>query len=150
MNTKLFLNAAIVLPLLLAGAAPANAASSKSAAPIQLLQPGDAQLSCQALATQINELANAEAQAPRKRRGGFGSFGKMLGAAAPMLGSMGGMGGNGIGGALANQAIGAIQAGAAQSQAQGQADAASAAPASQTVAAQRRDRLMEFFQSKGC
>ena len=155
MLTKTFPRLAAALPLLMLVAAPAGAKDA-AAAPVQLLQPGDAQLTCGALAAQINTLALAEAAPakPKKRGFGVGSLTKVLGAAAPMLGplgGMGGMGGGGIGGGLINGALGALQSGATDAQISSGMDAAAAAiPAPQSVEAQRKARLMGFFTQKGC
>jgi uncharacterized membrane protein len=140
-----------MLPALILAATPAAAAKEAPAVPVQLLQPGDGQLSCQALATQINQLASAEAQPakPKKKGFGFGALTKVLGAAAPVLG---GMGGSGMGGMLAGQAMGALQGSAAENQMNAQMEAATAAamPVAQSVEAQRKARLMGFFTEKGC
>jgi hypothetical protein len=53
---------------------------------------------------------------------------------------------------IASQAMGAVQSSAMESQMQAQSDAAMAAmnPAPQSIEAQRKARLMGFFQQKGC
>jgi hypothetical protein len=148
-NTN-FSRCVAMLPALILAATPA-AAKEARAAPVQLLQPGDGQLSCQALATQINQLASAEAQPakPKKKGFGFGALTKVLGAAAPMLS---GMGGSGMGSILAGQAMSALQGTAADNQMNAQMEAATAAavPLAQSVEAQRKARLMGFFTQKGC
>lgn len=116
---------------------------------VQLLQPGDSAKSCEALATEINALALAEAKPAKKKKKGFGlgSLTQALSMASPMLGNIGG----GMGGAIASQAIGAAQSSAMQSQAQESMDSAMAAMnPNQSIEAQRKARLMGFFESKGC
>jgi hypothetical protein len=145
MTITTFSRAAIV-PLLILASTPA-AAKTAPAAQVQLLQPGDAQLSCQALATQINELALLEAKPKKKKGFGLGGLGKVLIAASPL----GAMAGSGLAGQLATQAAGMAQQGAMQGELQGQVDAATAAAnPTQSVEAQRKNRLMGFSTQKGC
>lgn len=130
---------------------PALAKNAPAPAEIQLLQPGDSKLTCEALATEINSLTVAEAQpAKKKKKFGLGGLGKALSMASPML-MMGGMGGGGIGGQLVAQAAGTAQQAAMESQMQGQMDAAvDAMNPVQSVAAQRKARLMNFYETKNC
>lgn len=126
---------------------PAHARAKDAAAPIQLLQSGDSQMGCQALATEINTLAIADAKPKKKKGFGLGGFGKVLMMASPL----GALAGNGIAGQLATQAAGMAQQGAMEAQASGQSgDTLDAPSASQSVEAQRKARLMGFFSQKGC
>ena len=145
MSTTKFSRTAM-LPLLILASAPV-AARTAPPAPMQLLQPGDAQLTCQALATQINNLALLEAKPKKKKGFGLGGLGKVLMAASPL----GAMAGSGIAGQLVTQAAGMAQQGAMEGQLQSQIDAATGAvEPMQSVEAQRKTRLMGFFTQKGC
>src|SRR5688572_15061970 len=105
------LGAAAFAAALLAG--PVRA---EDAAP-ELLQPGDAEKSCAALAAEINALSEREAKAAKRAestRKFLGFAGAALQAAAPLLNS-GKMEG-GQGSYMAQQALGSIQQQAMQQQ----------------------------------
>lgn len=118
-------------------------ASAAGAAEIVLVQPGDRELSCEALAKEINDLAQASAEpAKKKKKGAFGFLGKALSVASPMLGTVG----NGAGVMVAGQAAAAVQSAERETQ-QEQAKASSSLA---SVAQQRRTRLMTIFAEKKC
>lgn len=152
MTAKTIFKSSLVAMLIGAAAvSPSAPAFAAEAAAVQLVQPGDADLTCEALASQINALASNDAQPKKKKRGfGLGSLTKVLSVASPMLG---GMGGSGMGGMIANQAISVAQTSAMESQMQDTMDGAMAAAnpmANQSIEQQRKNRLMGFYESKGC
>lgn len=115
--------------------------------PQTLVRAGDRAMSCEALAAEINTLANAGARSERpRRRGGLGVL-RALGAASPLLGAMG----SGVMGMAAGQAVSMAQQEAATS-GMDEAMAASidAASGRQSVAEQRKARLTGIFEEKGC
>lgn len=134
--------------------APVHAAS------VELVQAGDAELSCQVLAAQINDLSADRAKAAKRAASGR----KLLGFAATALqvASSGGFGGKlGAGnqsGYIAQQALGALQAQAMQQQMMGAAgqgfgadlDQPAQSPADTSVEAQRLARLNDLHARKGC
>ena len=113
-----------------------------------LVRTGDAQMTCQALANEINQLASADAKpAPKKKGFGFGGFGRALMAVSPLAA----MAGNGMGGQVMAQAAGLAQQQAMTAEAGRQTDAAlNAATSTQSVAAERKARLLAIFGQKGC
>jgi hypothetical protein len=143
------------------------------AAPIELVQAGDAEMTCPALAAEMNALSAARAKAAKRAESGR----KLLGFASTALqiagssGVLGKGGGGGQGNYAAQQALGSLQAQAQQQQvmaAQQQmlaaatqglggyggsdpsAAAPSAPPADASVEAQRLARLTELHAQKGC
>ena len=116
-----------------------------STAPVQLLQPGDSQMGCDALISEINQLAQAEAAPEPKKKRGIG-VGRLLSMAAPALPLVAGA--NPLANMVIGQAASMAQQGAMDQQMQ--AMTAAAAPAGLSIAAQRKERLMGFFQQKGC
>jgi hypothetical protein len=139
--------------------APAPASATVPApAPVQLVRPGDGQMSCQALSDEINQLALTEqpaaatqtaAAAPKKKKG-LG-FLKMLGGAAPMLSMVPGVGAAGM---LMSSAAGAATQGSSQAAADDMmADSRAMmqrAMSGPSIASQRKERLTEMFTAKGC
>jgi hypothetical protein len=142
--------------------------TTAQAATLELVQPGDADMTCQALSAEMNTLSAAKAKAARRAESGR----KLLGFASTALqiasssGALGGRGG-GLGagnqsGYIAQQALGSIQAQAMQQQmAQGYGAglggfgptgaAAPAAPAADTsIEAQRLARLTDLHAQKSC
>lgn len=149
--TRLFpcIGAATVATFLLAGSA---------AAATDLVQPGDGEKSCAALAAEINTLSASEAKAAKRADSGrklLGFAATALQVAAPLLGGSKGAGG---GDYAAQQALGAIQAQAMQQQAQQQVSGAygallGAPPAPEPVAsvgAQRLAHLKGIYGGKAC
>ena len=146
------------------------AAVQAQAAPLDLVQPGDAETSCEALAAEMNTLSSAKAKAAKRADSGR----KLLGFAATALqvagssGLLGKGGGGGQGNYMAQQALGSLQAQAQQQQmmaAQQQmmaglgglgagldpsAAAPAPAPADTSVEAQRLARLTDLHATKGC
>lgn len=135
------------------------------AAPLELVQSGDAEMTCQALSSEMNTLSAAKAKAAKRAESGR----KILGFASTALqiasssGALGGKGGGfGAGnqsGYIAQQALGSIQAQAMQQQmAQGFGGlggfdpSGSAAPAATdtSIEAQRLARLTDLHAQKGC
>ncbi|MBS0285027.1 MAG: hypothetical protein JSS15_11470 [Proteobacteria bacterium] len=121
--------------------APLRASEAGEPVPFETVKAGDRDMSCEALATEINALdrqqqaANAGA---RKKKGGLG-FLKMLGAASPVLGMAGG------GGAVASTAMGA-----AGSVAGGMAGTPGGNTDEMMLRNQRKQRLMGIFNEKKC
>jgi len=130
------------------------------AAPVELVKAGDAEMSCQAVAAEMNALSAQKAKAAKRAESGR----KLLSFATTALqvassGGMGGMGGGGNqSGYIAQQALGALQAQAMQQQMMGAAgqgfgaftDPAAAPPADDSVEAQRLARLNDLHAQKGC
>lgn len=145
---SLFLAAA--LPL----AAEAKPAKSK---PVELIQAGDGEMSCKALADEMNTLSTQQAKSAKRAESGrkiFSLATTALQAASPLLS---GMGGGGQSGYIAQQALGAVQAQAMQQQMMGQMNQAYGAagleqPAKTdtSVEAQRLARLTDMHAQKGC
>jgi hypothetical protein len=156
------------------GALIALAAVHAQAAPLELVQAGDAEMTCQALAAEMNTLSAAKAKAAKRADSGR----KLLGFASTALqvasssGLLGKGGGGGQSSYMAQQALGSLQAQAQQQQmmaAQQQAMAAAtqglggfgggldpsaaapaAPPADTSVEAQRLARLTDLHAKKGC
>lgn len=138
--------------------APATARETASAAvaPAQLVRAGDSQMSCEALAAEINQLSVADrpvvaaAVQPPKKKGGFL---RVLGRAAPYLGPLGMLGG-GAAALAASSAVGAAgSAGAANGTNEMMEESRAAmrrALAGPSVESQRRDRLTAMFETKHC
>jgi len=138
-----------MLGLTLAIAAGPLAAGHAWAAETALVQPGDRDLSCDALAGQINALAQSDAEPVRKKKkkGGFGFLTKALSAASPMLGNLG----QGTGALVAGQAAAAVQSAQMEAQMDDQMALAMAATnPRESVEQQRRARLMAIFEDKNC
>ncbi len=136
----------------IAVAAMAPGVSRAAPLPAQdIVRLGDRDMSCQALAAEINSLvqpAAAEEVAAKPKKHGFG-FLKMLGAAMPMAGLVGSMGG-----AVLSSAAGAAQAAATTSApADMMAESsrmARTALAGGTPEQQRKERLTAIFEEKRC
>lgn len=136
---------------------PTPAAATPTAPmPVQLVRAGDNQMSCEALAAEINQLAQAgqpvaaAAAQPKKKRSGLL---RALGQAAPLLGPVGMLGG-GVAGALASSAVSAASTAGATSQTDDMMDQSRAmmtrAMAGPSIESQRKDRLTAIFEGKRC
>lgn len=148
----------------------ALAAVQAQAAPLELVQPGDAEKSCEALASEMNALSSARAKAAKRADSGR----KLLGFAATALqvasssGLLGKGGGGGDSSYMAQQALGSLQAQAQQQQMMGAqqqmmaglgglgagldpaASALAPTPADTSIEAQRLARLTDLHADKGC
>lgn len=138
--------------------------TAAQAAPLELVQSGDAEMTCPALSSEINTLSAAKAKAAKRAESGR----KLLGFASTALqiasssGALGGKGGGfGAGnqsGYIAQQALGSIQAQAMQQQMTqgfgglgGFDPSGATAPAADTsIEAQRLARLTDLHAQKGC
>ncbi|WP_162928267.1 hypothetical protein [Sphingopyxis terrae] len=121
--------------------APSYAKKQVEAPAFQTVKPGDREMSCEALAAEINSLdgqRQADASAKQKKKKGLG-FLKMLGAASPILGVAG------SGGAVASTAMGAAGSVAGGMGGSGQEDAEAMLQRNQ-----RKQRLMGIFDEKKC
>ncbi|MBV9747893.1 MAG: hypothetical protein JO157_03670 [Acetobacteraceae bacterium] len=125
--------------------------SMSRAAEQEVVRVGDRDLTCTALAAEINTLAQPDAEeaaAKPAKKHGFG-FLKVLGSAVPLVGMA-----NGMGGALLSSAAGAAQAAGAQGQAAGAMEQsnrfAREALAGGSAAQQRKERLTSIFEEKRC
>lgn len=110
--------------------------------PETAVQPGDRELSCEALAAEINTLATAPAKPLKKKKKGLG-FLRVLGAVSPLGGMVGG-----TGGALASSAmstVGNVAASEARNARQG--DYPAARP---SLAEQRLQWLSQIRTEKKC
>ena len=120
-------------------------------APLQLIQPGDKAMSCEALAAEINSLSAAKAKTAQRAEAGRKARGFMSSAltlAGPMLGgALSSAGGDGTGALIAQQAIGALQT---QQMSQAYAPALEASAAGVSLEVQRMARLSEIYAAKGC
>lgn len=149
---------------LLAALASGGVAEAQASA-IQVIQPGDPELSCEALATQINTLSADQAKAAKRAASGrklLGFATTALQVAGPMLSSglAKGGGDGGMGAMMAQQAMGQMQAQAMQQQmgAMGALGAMGggygAAPAEGdergSLESQRLARLNHLHAQKGC
>lgn len=160
-TSRVFSPLGLALATLLIGAAatvsPAHAAAP--AARVELVQPGDADMSCAALTAEINQLAAGRAKAASRAAAGrkvFGFASTAFQVAAPMMtggliGGFGGLGGGGMMTSILGQAASsAVQQGVMQASVRG-APAAPAADANDTsIEAQRIQRLTAMLQTKGC
>lgn len=137
---KISMLAALLTATLLAPA-PLHAGKEAQPVPFETVKTGDRNLSCEALAAEINSLngqqQNADASA-KKKKGGLG-FLKMLGAASPILGVAG------SGGAVASTAMGA-----AGSVAGGMSATPIGNAENMMLRSQRRQRLTSIFNEKNC
>lgn len=140
--------------------------TAAQATPVELVQSGDAEMTCTALGAEMNTLSAAKAKAAKRAESGR----KILGFASTALqiasssGALGGKGGGfGAGnqsGYIAQQALGSIQAQAMQQQmTQGYGagfggfdPSGSAAPAASdtSIEAQRLARVTDLHAQKGC
>lgn len=135
--------------------APHGAEATEPAlAPVQLVQTGDHDMSCPALAAEINRLAAMDAApaevtpaAPKKKHG-LG-FSKVLGGAAPFIPGVGGIVGGAVLSTAATAAGGDASHGADEMVASSRLLMAKAA-AGPSVAAQRKERLTAIFEAKRC
>lgn len=124
--------------------------AGRAAEPVEVVRLGDRQMSCAALAGEINALAQVQSPAAAKprKKGGFG-FLKVIGTAVPLVGI-----GNAMGGALLSSAAGAAQTAAAQGEAEGAINdsrrMAADAMAGLGPAEQRKARLTGIFEEKHC
>lgn len=117
----------------------------------EVVRVGDREMSCPALAAEINMLAQPAADQggakPAKKRG-FG-FLKVLGSAVPLVGM-----GSSMGGALLSSAAGAAQAAGAQDQNSRAIEQSSRlareAMAGGSAQQQRKERLTAIFEEKRC
>ena len=118
-------------------------------APVEVVRPGDRQMTCPALAAEINVLAQPQAavatSAKPKKKGGLG-FLRMLGSAVPMIGGVGG----GIGGGVLSAAGSLAAEGQAEKQMDDAQSMAREAMAGPTAAQQRKERLIAIFEEKRC
>lgn len=133
------------------GAMAPGASRAAMPAAQEVVRLGDRDMSCQALAAEINNLAQpavAEQAAAKPKKHGFG-FLKVLGAAMPMAGLAGSMGG-----AVLSSAAGAAQAAAATSAPSDMMAESSrmarTALAGGTPEQQRKERLTAIFEEKRC
>lgn len=137
--------AAVLAATLAAGAAHAQVSALK------LVQPGDSAMSCTALAAEINSLSEGQTKAASRAASGrklLGFATTAMSLAGPMLGGgVSGANSGGMGGMLAQQALGALQTQAMQAQMSGGNPAATAGV---SIEVQRMARLSEIFASKGC
>lgn len=143
---------ALTLAAVLACGGAAHAQSD-----VQLIQPGDGDMTCEALASEINTLSSAEAKAAKRAESGkkfMGFATAALQVAGPMLSSgMGKMGGDFQGAMLAQQAMGQLQGQAMQQQmvglnnADGVVDASSAGS---SIERQRLSRMKDLHARKRC
>ena len=149
--------------LMLVAAAPLPALAKTKPKTVELVQPGDAEMACDALAAEMNTLSTQQAKAAKRAESGrkfLGFAATALQAASPLLS---GGGGGGQSGYIAQQALGAVQAQAMQQQMQQQmmgqmaqaygggfADQAAPAKDETSVEAQRLARLTEMHAQKGC
>ena len=120
---------------------PSYAKKQSESQPFQTVKPGDREMSCEALAAEINSLdgqRQADASAKQKKKKGLGLL-KVLGAASPILGVAG------TGGAVASTAMGAAGSVAGGVGAAGQEDAEAMLQRNQ-----RKQRLMTIFDEKKC
>ncbi|MFT3975814.1 MAG: hypothetical protein QM688_01675 [Sphingomonas bacterium] len=120
--------------------APLHAGKGAEPVPFETVKAGDRDMSCEALAAEINALdgqRQAAGAGAKKKKGGLG-FLKMLGAASPILGVAG------SGGAVASSAMGA-----AGSVAGGMA-AGSGNAEDMMLRSQRKQRLMGIFDERKC
>lgn len=128
---------------------PGIAWSTPAAAQISALtRPEDSGLSCKAIATEMNDLAEARSQTAKRAAGGrklFGFATSALQVAAPVLGSSG-LGGSAIGAAAAQVAMTAAQTQATVAANPAPAEAASSA----SPEAQRMQKLGALYADKGC
>ncbi len=144
------------LPLLvfISTAAVAQAGQpAPQAATIQVVRPGVHDLSCQALASEINALAAAAAPAPTvqaeaKERKAGANFLRVLGSAAPFVPRLGGAG------SLITAAAGSMEQASSQAAMSDVAERGRAmaerALAGPTPADQRKERLTTIFEAKHC
>lgn len=122
-----------------------TSSQSYAAEPFQVLRPGDQDLACEDLASEVNRLtAAAQAKAKRADSGrkmmGFASG--AMSSALPLLG-----GGRGMGGSYAAQAaMSAMQ----QGQMASQMNQPTEAPAGPSPEQSRADHLQQIFASKSC
>lgn len=121
-------------------------------APFQIVRAGDHALTCAALAGEINSLAMADvppaAEAPKKKRGGFG-LGRLLGSVAPLVPGVGGVVGGVVMAAASTAQQGAAQDSVADmtSESRAMMRRAMAGPSPES---QRKDRLTAIFEEKRC
>lgn len=147
---------------LLAAMAQAGVVQAESPE-VKLIQPGDATMSCEALAGEINSLSATQAKAARRAESGkkfFGFATTALQVAGPMLSGGGKAGGDGgMSAMMAQQAMGQMQAQAMQQQmgmgAMGMLGGMSGAraevpEAGASVESQRLARLNDLHANKGC
>lgn len=121
--------------------APSYAKKQAETQPFQTVRPGDREMSCEALAAEINSLdgqRQADATAKQKKKKGVGLL-KILGAASPILGVAG------SGGAMASTAMGTAGSVAGGMSASSQEDAEAMLQRNQ-----RKQRLMTIFDEKKC
>jgi hypothetical protein len=109
--------------------------------PDAIVRPGDRDLSCEALSTELGALAAEPATPVRKKKKGLG-FLRMLGAVSPL----GGMAG-GAGGALASSAMSTVGNVAAT---EGQGDRQGEGTARPNITAQRKQWLNQIYADKKC
>ncbi|ODT87175.1 MAG: hypothetical protein ABS78_13195 [Phenylobacterium sp. SCN 70-31] len=97
------------------------ATASASADTVELVRAGDADMSCQALADEMNALSSAKAKAAKRAESGrkllgFASTALQIASSSGVLGKgggpggLGGLGGGGQSGYIAQQALGSLQA----------------------------------------
>ncbi len=117
----------------------------------EVVRVGDREMSCPALAAEINLLARPvveQASVKPARKHGFG-FLKVLSSAVPLVGM-----GSSMGGALLSSAAGAAQAASAQDQTSGAIEQSSRlareAMAGGSAQQQRKERLTAIFEEKRC
>lgn len=130
-----------LIAVMLIAPAPTYAKKQAEPQPFQIVKPGDREMSCEALAAEINTLdgqRQADASAKQKKKKGLGLL-KMLGAASPILGVAG------SGGAIASTAMGAAGSAASGMGASGQEGAEAMLQRNQ-----RKQRLMSIFDEKKC
>ncbi|MEW5684594.1 MAG: hypothetical protein AB1942_06725 [Pseudomonadota bacterium] len=154
------------LMLVAAAPLPALAKDKAKPKPVELVQAGDNEMSCDALSAEMNTLSTQQAKAAKRAESGrkfLGFAATALQAASPLLS---GGGGGGQSGYIAQQALGAVQAQAMQQQMQqqmmgqmsqmgqlyggGLADQAAPAKTDSSVEAQRLARLTDMHAQKGC
>lgn len=131
--------------------APGAVRAAAPSAPQDVVRLGDRDMSCPALAAEINGLSQPGADdvvAAKPKKHGLG-FLKVLGAAMPMAGLAGSMGG-----AMLSSAAGAAQAatatGGATDMMQESSRMARVALAGGTPQQQRKERLTAIFEEKRC
>ncbi len=130
--------------LLLAVACVGNSSRAYAVEPFQVLRPGDQDLACEDLASEVNKLsAAAQGKAKRAESGR-----KMLGfASGAMSTALPLLGGRGMGGGYAAQAaMSAMQQGQMASQMSPPAES----PAGPSPEQSRADHLQQIFVSKSC
>lgn len=155
--TKYLITAATALALL-AMPLPFSTSAGASVPATSLVRAGDGTMTCQALASEINQLAAATTSTPpaataaKPKKKGLGFLGKAISSVAPMASMMV----PGVGGMIASSVTGAVSQAAS-----GDAVSRSMEMAEQAteqamramnpgIEQQRKERLMGMFEKKGC